>query len=328
MTEWLYEEGIGESRAILVEKGRILEIQIEPDETGHRVGAVVQARLVARLAGGRGRVLLSDESEAMLQPVPAGMTEGARLFVEVIRESYVEPGGQAKPAVVRASEAREARAGPSLRDRLAQPRIVAPGGEDLFETHSWSEALEEATSGIVAAPQAMLRISLTPAMTLIDVDGSSAPAKLAADGAALAGAVIRRFGIVGSIGIDLPTMEGRADRLAAATAFDAVLPQPFERTAVNGFGFLQIVRRRERPSLMERIAADRPKASARALLRRAERATGRGSLELVAAPSVIAAIEARPDWIDALARRIGSVPRLRADAALPISAGHAQYAHV
>ena len=37
---------------------------------------------------------------------------------------------------------------------------------------------------------------------------------------------------------------------------DAILPQPFERTAVNGFGFLQIVRPRRHASLFE-LAADR-----------------------------------------------------------------------
>ena len=65
-------------------------------------------------------------------------------------------------------------------------------------------------------------------------------------GAAAAARAIRRLGIGGSIGIDLPTLAAQAERQAAAAALDAVLPQPFERTAVNGFGFLQIVRRRER----------------------------------------------------------------------------------
>lgn len=322
MAEWLVEQGIGETRAMLVDGGRILEMEIEPDGGGHKVGAIVQARLVSR-ANGRGRAVLSDGSDALLQPIPTGLTDGARLFVEVIREAYVEPGGQPKLAVVRGSDSKEERPGPSLIDRIGPSRAAG----NLFETHGWTEALEEASSGIVAMPQAMLRISLTPAMTLIDVDGGSDPATLAVDGAALAGQIIRRFGIVGSIGIDLPTLESRAARLAAAEALDATLPQPFERTAVNGFGFLQIVRRRTRPSLMERIAADRPLAAARSLLRSAERARGKGELALVAAAPVIAAIEARPEWIDTLARRTGTGLALRTDPSLAISAGHAHYAH-
>jgi hypothetical protein len=130
---------------------------------------------------------------------------------------------------------------------------------------------------------------------------------------------------MGSIGIDLPTLSDRAERLAAAAAIDALLPQPFERTAVNGFGFLQIVRRRSGASLMELLAADPVQAAARALLRRAERARGRGGMALAAAPAVIARLEVRPDWLDLLRRRTGASLALRADPALAISAGHAQY---
>ena len=128
-------------------------------------------------------------------------------------------------------------------------------------------------------------MSLTPAMTLFDVDGSLPPAALAEAGAAAAARAIRRFGITGSIGIDLPTLP-RGPETGGRAALDAILPQPFERTAVNGFGFLQIVRRRERPSMPELLQADPAGAAARALLRRAERLTG--AVTLHAAPAVIA----------------------------------------
>jgi hypothetical protein len=183
--------------------------------------------------------------------------------------------------------------------------------------------MEEAASGLVARPDALLRIALTPAMTLIDVDGAAAPADLAIAGARLAGQMIRRFGLAGSIGIDLPTMPDKAGRQAAAAALDAVLPQPFERTAVNGFGFLQIVRRRTRASVMERLAADPVAAAALALLRQAERASGHGALTLVAHPQVIARLAARPHWIDALARRVGAAVVLSERPGLAISGGHA-----
>ena len=167
-------------------------------------------------------------------------------------------------------------------------------------------------------------MSLTPAMTLFDVDGGLAPAELAIAGAAAAGRAIRRLGIAGSIGIDLPTLPDRAGRQAAAAALDAVLPQPFERTAVNGFGFLQVVRRRERPSLAETVQGDPASAAARALLRRAQRLEGHGGLAVHAAPAVIALIESRPDWLDALARQAGGAVALQAEPGLAISAGHVQ----
>ena len=154
-------------------------------------------------------------------------------------------------------------------------------GADRFEEAGWSELLEEAATGEIAFDGGALRMSLTPAMTLFDVDGSLPPGRLAEAGAAAAARAIRRFGIAGSIGIDLPTLP-KDQRQAAAAAVDAILPQPFERTAVNGFGFLQIVGGASGPSLPEILQADPAGAAARALLRRAERLTG--AVTLHAAP--------------------------------------------
>jgi hypothetical protein len=189
----------------------------------------------------------------------------------------------------------------------------------LFEQAGWSELLEEAATGEIAFAGGALRMSLTPAMALFDVDGSLAPPALALAGAQAAARAILRFGLGGSIGIDLPTLP-RDIRQQAAAAVDAILPQPFERTAVNGFGFLQIVRRRGRPSLPEILAADPTGAAARALLRRAERCTG--PLVLHAAPAVIARIG--EDRLGLLARRTGGTVALRAEPGLAISAGHVE----
>jgi ribonuclease G len=240
----------------------------------------------------------------------------------VIREALRE-GAETKPLRVRATDADPAD-GPDLRARIEVTGLPmrTPGpGPDLLEEHGWSEALEQAASGIVTTPDVLLRIALTPAMTLIDVDGAGAPADIALAGARASGEAIRRFGIAGSIGIDLPTMADKAGRQAAASALDAVLPQPFERTAVNGFGFLQIVRRRERASLIETVQADPVLTAALALLRRAERTPGYGEIALHANPAVTARIAA--DWLDALARTLGAPAVLRPEEGLAISAGHA-----
>ena len=45
MAEWLYEAGIGEARAALVEDGRIIEARIEREGEGPRLGAILEARL-------------------------------------------------------------------------------------------------------------------------------------------------------------------------------------------------------------------------------------------------------------------------------------------
>ena len=124
-------------------------------------------------------------------------------------------------------------------------------------------------AGIVASTAASCACQPTPAMTLIDVDGYLDPRR--ACGARRGGGseAIRRLDIGGSIGIDLPTVR-RARRRARRRPrrSTSILPQPFERTAVNGFGFLQIVRPRGRASLIE-LAQDRAAFEARALLRRA-----------------------------------------------------------
>lgn len=321
LAEWLYEDGIGERRAILVDDDRILEAQVEwPGEL--QAGAVVAGRLAAILVPGRHGIFALDAGgEALIEPLPPGIAEGARFHAEVVREAIGE-AGRSKHARVRFSEEQE-RPAPSLLERLPQPvRALRPTDPDLFERAGWSELLDEAASGAIAFDGGALRLSLTPAMTLFDVDGTLPPAALAVAGARAAGEAIRRLGIGGSIGIDLPTLPNRADRQAAAAALDEALPQPFERTAVNGFGFLQIVRRRERPSLPERLQGDRAGAAARALLRLAERTPGTGPRTLHAHPSVIAVLAARPDWLETLGRSLGAPTALQAEPGLAISAGH------
>ncbi|HMJ93840.1 MAG TPA: ribonuclease [Allosphingosinicella sp.] len=321
MAEWLYEQGIGENRAILVEDGAIVEAAIElPGALSP--GTIVEGRLTAILVPGRRGIVRIGSEEALIEPLPSGLTEGQRLKVEIVREAIGEEG-RPKSARCRLSDA-DPRPGPGLTERIGAFSRHDGTGADRFEQAGWSELLEEAASGEIAFPGGALRMNLTPAMTLFDVDGALAPAELAAAGAEAAGRAIRRLGISGSIGIDLPTLAGRAERQRPAAALDAVLPQPFERTAVNGFGFLQVVRRRERASLPELLRSDPIGAAARALLRKAERAGGAGERILTAAPAVIARIEANPAWIAELERRTGAPAILRAEKGLAISAGHAQ----
>ena len=324
MAKWLFEAGIGESRAARIEGGEIVEAAIELDGA-LTVGMIVPARLIAILIPGRrGIVVLEGGGEALLEPLPASLTEGAAVRVEVIREALPEHGRPKRPRVRVTEDA--PRPGPTLRERLVAAghdvRLAVAGPGDPFEEAGWSELLEEAMGGEIAFVGGALRMSLTPAMTLFDVDGPLPPRALAVAGAAAAGRAVSRMGIGGSIGIDLPTLASKADRQAVAAALDAQLPHPFERTAMNGFGFLQIVRRRDRASLAELLKADPAGAAARALLRRAERTEGAGQREITAHAAVIALLEAHPDWIGELARRTGTPAVLRAEPGLAISAGH------
>ena len=325
MPEWVVEHGIGETRAALIDGDTILEAVIEPDGV-LRAGTVLEARLVARLPE-RGHGIVAWESgEALLRPLPREVTQGGLLTVEIVREAIDEPG-KGKRALARPATGTKPCTGPTLIESLPGARPLGRFDADRLEAAGWSALLEEAWTGAARFPDGALRLSLTPAMALIDVDGTTAPARLMVDGARAAAGMVRRLGLAGSIGIDLPTSPDKAARIAAAEAIDAALPQPFERTAVNGFGFVQIVRRRTRRSLPELYAAEPVLAHARALLRRAERAGGAGERTLTAAPAVIDALAARPDWLAELAQRIAAPVALRADPALPISAGHAQARH-
>ncbi len=330
MAEWLIEQGIGETRAILVGEGEIVEAAIEIPGIVP-VGAVVDARLASILVPRvRGIAALADGSELLIEPLPPRLTEGEAIRVEIVREPIPE-AGRAKLAKGRVSDLAP-REGATLRQRIATSghpvRETSLHASDAFEAAGWSELLEQAATGVLPFDGGALRMSLTPAMTLFDVDGTLPPAALAVAGAEAAGRAIRRFAIGGSIGIDLPTLGARDQRQAAAAALDAVLPQPFERTAVNGFGFLQVVRRRERASIPEIIQGDPVGAAARALLRRAERAGGTGKRTLTAAPAVLTRIERNPEWNALLARRCGVAIALRSDPALALGAGyvHSEFA--
>lgn len=328
---WLYEEGIGEARAALVQGGRIVEAQIERAGPQVRAGGVHGGRLVRTLIQRkRGIVRLDGGEHVLIEPIPPKVAEGAPVKVEIFREAIGEPGLEGereKHAKGRiALPGVSVGPGPTLYQRIVEtglPIVPCPAHEeDRLEAAGWSELLAEAMTGEVGAEDAALRIFPTPAMTLIDVDGAAPPAQLGPKGAKLAAQAIRRMGIAGSIGIDLPTMNNKEERAVAAAQIDKYLPQPFERTAVNGYGFIQIVRRRERASLIELLRADPVRTASMAALRTAERA-GAGPLVLTAASPVARDILAHPDWIKLLERRRGGALTIAGDDALAIGSHHA-----
>jgi hypothetical protein len=56
--------------------------------------------------------------------------------------------------------------------------------------------------------------------------------------------LIRRHGIGGPVVVDFPSLGGRAPRAVVDTILAETLPPPFEKTAMNGFGLVQIIRPR------------------------------------------------------------------------------------
>jgi hypothetical protein len=335
--QWLYEDGIGEARAALVSHGTILEAVIERSDDRARAGAVLHGRLTQTIIPRRrGVAVLDGGEEVLIEPIPPKIAEGAAVLVEITREAIAEPGLDG----VRAKRALGRIAAPGVRPTPGTSLLKRLGGGDVpmrlclahefdwLEQSGWSALCDEAMSGEVVREDAALRIFPTPAMTLIDIDGVAPPAQLGPKGAKLAAQAIRRIGLTGSIGIDLPTMNNRDERLIAAAQIDKYLPLPFERTAVNGFGFVQIIRRRERASVMEVLREDIMRTAALAALRLAERhrggmGAGMGAVTLTVPAPIAHLIERMPAWTQMLEKRRGGALTLIADSRLGPGACHA-----
>ena len=319
--EWLIEDGIGETRAVLIRDGAPVAYRTE--RPGLRHGARALARVV-RLEGARAFFSLDGE-DVLLDPAPRGLVEGGTVMVEVRREAIAEPGRARLARVALTAEALP-KPGATFAERADAPirRVAArgPSGDDALEAAGWSEAIEQARTGSIVFPGGVLTLTRTPAFLAVDVDGAGSADELAAAAALALARAFVRFDLGGSIVVDFPSLAGRAPRAAVGEILDTHLPKPFERTAMNGFGLLQIVRPKLRPSLLDHVQ-DRVGTAALALLRAGERAIGAGTLTLTAAPAVWDWLRARPALTAELARRIGRAVALAVDPALPISAGHA-----
>ena len=324
---WLYEAGIGENRALRLENGELVQVRIERADGRARPGAVVEAKFTRQwVAGKSGIVTLPDGQEALLQPLPAGATEGSMVRVEIVRAAISERGGQAKRAKARPAEADSAlRDGPDLLAELAASglpvRQAHAHEEDVLARHGWHEAMEQAETGRIDFEGGSLLVSLTPAMTLFDVDGPLAPFELAKRAAREVARALVRFDIRGNIGVDFPTLQAKAERSAVTAIFDDHMAANCERTAINGFGFLQVVSRKLQPSVPEILQADRVANAALALLRQAERDRGAGPMRLAVHPAV--ANKLAPPLLEELARRTGRSISVEARGEIAIDGGSA-----
>lgn len=316
MAEWLIEHGIGEDRALLVEGDRVLAAKLRwPDEL--HAGAVVDAK-VARRVPGTWVVRAVDPKgrEIQVDRVPAKFTEGAKLTVQITRAAIAETG-RLKTAKGRA---------------VVDSKPPEPNANDLFllgdavrrfPAGLWEDVWQSAAAGEVAFPHGSLLFNVTPAMTLVDIDGSAAPLKLALGAVDVLARAFRLFDLGGAIGIDFPTLHAKADRKAVDAALqEALADWPHERTAMNGFGFVHIVSRLDGPSLLHRFATARAAMAARMALRRAERVEGPGMTLLTVNPAVKPHL--RRPMLAELERTTGRSVRVQTDRALAVEAAQAQ----
>ena len=123
--------------------------------------------------------------------------------------------------------------------------------------------------------------------------------------------------------IDFVSMESKAQRTQIAEIFDASSAEdsrPFERTAVNGYGMMQVVRARPRPSVLDhlfgtRIAALSVETQAYWLLRAVTQSSGFGLRTVTARPDVAILLQSErwTEWRAQAMRLAGAEMRVVAD---------------
>lgn len=314
----LIEAGPGAARALVLDGEIVLEAHIARADDALPVGLIAPARLASR-SGGRGVVAMAGH-EALLEPVPADWHEGQTRLAQVLRPA--RPDGVREKQARVAAHAGPAQPAPDLAARLATAghgvTSVPVHGPDLLAQAGWDAVIEEALTGRIEFPGGRLLVATTPAMLVIDVDGDGELSRLAEAAARAVAALVRRHGIGGPIVVDFPSLAGRGARASVDAILAKTLPNPFERTAMNGFGLVQIIRPRRHLSLIEEVR--RPGFAALELLRRAMRLVG--PVQITAEPRVIDWLAARPALIEDCARLIGGQVALQAQ--IGAGGGHVQ----
>lgn len=314
---WRVEQGIGEERALLYRNGRAVAARMRWPG-GLEPGAVLDGVLVSKPRGStRGRAQFASGEEALVDRLPRDASEGATMRFRIMRAAVGETN-RLKLAQARPTEEPE-RPAPTLAESLPDAKVVR-----CFAHDDWEEARDLAVDGIVTFTGGSLHFSATPAMVLVDVDGHLPPRELALAATEPLARAIALFGLGGMIGIDFPTLAARADRKLVDEALETALADfDHERTAMNGFGFVQIVARFERPSMLHLLQHDPSGAAARLLLRRAESLGGGGGvIELNAHPAVLDRLS--EEWLAELQRRTGSELSMKPDPALAREGANAQ----
>ena len=229
MPDWIIEEGIGETRAALVDGDEILEARVRREGV-IAAGAVLDARLVAVAP----RVTVEAGGEHFLLPRGVGgVTEGARLAIEIMREAI---GGSErwKRGLARRTDAAQRR---RLHWRRARQATIARLGRSSRRGAVRHRPVRgRRTSHSVDGGDDRHRCRRLVDPRQARADGRAGPRRARSRGwtsAARSGSISR-------------PLHGKEERREVDEILDAYLPQPFEKTAINGFGFAQIVRPRRR----------------------------------------------------------------------------------
>ena len=307
---WVVEDGVGETRALLIDGDKVLAAKLRWPGELYR-GQELTAKLASK-RGARGTAITAEGRELLVDRLPREVSEGSELDLVVTRAALAERGRYKLPSARLASQLSP------VTDPIETGKRI-----HRFPSGMWEDVWQAASSGEVAFDGGSLLFSVTPAMTLADIDGVLDPRSLALAAVEPLARSLAEFDLGGSIGIDFPTLEAKAERKAVDTALgDALGDWSHERTAMNGFGFVQLVARLEGPSLLHRFATSRLGMAARMALRRAEMVEGAGVTLLTVHPALKTKL--RPEWLAEVERRTGRSLRIETDPGLAIEAAAAQ----
>lgn len=350
----LWDAAPGEIRLILREDGKLQEYRLLRFLDGKEPllpGSTLQVRLGTKL-GPRRALVHYDGGEGEISPIP-DCSEGTWLSAELLRTAVPEPGrwkrAQFRPADPKSQSVGDyilsqwpdltaiACSGPlvaaqirsMLGDRCPQIALDAEAIDDA-QFDIWSE---RGITGEFVIDGGLLSIERTRAMTMIDVDGYKDPHHVNVAAARAIPWLLRLYGIGGQIGIDFLASANKAERAQIDVALGeaSCTLGRHERTAVNGFGFVQMILPRPGPSVIEILCETglkTPSTETQALmvLREAARSKGAGPRIISARDDIIHLIESWPNLLDELRSTLGYPVHLRCDSAQN-GYGHVHVSH-
>ena len=287
LTDIWRDDAPGERRAAFVENGNIVEIHIQRDALW-ALGEYGAGRVDRKTPSGT-YVIADDNSELLLRS-KMGAPEGARILFEVTREAIAEPGRHKPPEIIlREGVHHEA---PIDKDALWAARMASLG--QSVTNASIAEGFDVAIAGQSHVGDVTISFQRTKAGLVFDIDGIGDAFAINMIAATETARLLRLYQVGAMVLIDFVSMETKAQRMQVAEAFDAASladPRPFERTAINGYGMMQVVRARPRPSILDhlfgtRIAALSDETQAYWLLRAVAESRGFGVRSVTARPEV------------------------------------------
>lgn len=315
LTDIYRDDAPGERRAAVVENGNIVEIHIQRDALW-ALGECGVGRIDRKTPSGA--YVVADDGSTLLLRSKINQPDGARISFQLTREAIAEPGRHKPPEIL-------------LRDSVTSPLIgkdalwdarIASLGQSAMNAPT-ADGFDVAIAGQSHVGDVSISFQRTKAGLVFDIDGIG-DAFAINMGATTEVARLLRLYQVGAIAlIDFVSMESKAQRTQIAEAFDAASladPRPFERTAINGYGMMQVVRARPRPSVLDhlfgtRIAALSDETQAYWLLRAVAQSTGFGARTVTAQPDVATLLQSErwAAWRGQAARLAGAEMLVVAD---------------